>query len=96
MMNCNRGFRCRTSCPTVFSVTYNPNGGIGGRVEANLRENTPYTIKSAAQAGVSLLGATLSSWNTESGGGGTEYLPGQVINMTQNLILYAQWEPFIP
>lgn len=31
-------------------------------------------------------------WNTEPDGSGTDYAPGQEINLTDNLYLYAKWE----
>ena len=31
-------------------------------------------------------------WNTEPDGTGTDYAPGQEINLTENLYLYAKWE----
>jgi len=58
-----------------------------------LPAHSPYTIKTAAQAGISRPRFTFTSWNTEPGGNGAAYLPGQIIVLTQSLTLYAQWTP---
>jgi outer membrane protein OmpA-like peptidoglycan-associated protein len=34
----------------------------------------------------------LKSWNTTASGTGTSYSPGQSLNLTSTLTLYAQWE----
>ena len=95
MNNC-RGTRrsCPRACASLVTVTYDPNGGAGGLVDTGIQAYTAYTIKTAVETGGSLPGATLSSWNTQPGGGGVTYTPGQVINVMRNLTLYAQWVPF--
>ncbi len=37
-------------------------------------------------------GCDFVGWNTEPDGSGTDYAPGQEINLTDNLYLYAKWE----
>ncbi len=37
-------------------------------------------------------GYNFVGWNTEPDGTGTDYAPGQEINLTDNLYLYAKWE----
>ena len=37
-------------------------------------------------------GYNFTGWNTEPDGSGTDYAPGQEINLTDNLYLYAKWE----
>ena len=36
-------------------------------------------------------GFTFTGWNTEAGGGGTEYQPGEKITVDRDITLYAQW-----
>lgn len=37
-------------------------------------------------------GYIFNGWNTKADGTGTVYLPGQVLNMTSSVTLYAQWK----
>ncbi|MDL2218479.1 InlB B-repeat-containing protein [Christensenellaceae bacterium OttesenSCG-928-M15] len=81
-------------CPpqvATYAVIYNPNGGIGGTADFNLSAGSSYTIKSDTQMGVTRPGYVFEAWNTVPNGSGTLYLPGDVITITQNLTLYAQW-----
>ncbi|MBD5528807.1 MAG: hypothetical protein HDR02_10470 [Lachnospiraceae bacterium] len=41
-------------------------------------------------------GYDFDGWNTEADGTGTDYMPGQEINLTDNLYLYAKWKPTAP
>ncbi len=79
--------------PQTFSVTYAPNGGAGGTTESNLALGTRYVVKLNGEVGVLRPGYTFTGWNTEAGGGGTEYQPGETINISENVTLYAQWDP---
>ncbi|MCC8123263.1 MAG: InlB B-repeat-containing protein, partial [Oscillospiraceae bacterium] len=77
----------------TFSVVYGPNGGTGGHTDSGLAAGASYTIRSAAEANVSRAGYSFASWNTASDGTGTTYLPGEMITITGDLVLYAQWTP---
>ncbi len=79
------------SVPNTFSVIYNPNGGIGGGADFNLISGSSYTIKLPESTGVSRPGSPFLGWNTLPDGNGTAYSPGQIITITGNLTLYAQW-----
>lgn len=79
---------------TSYSVTYNGNGNTGGVVPADAA--SPYlsgsTVTVLGNTG-SLVntGYTFSGWNTQAGGGGTSYAPGNTFSIGANTILYAQW-----
>jgi|GEM_PF-6764354 len=77
----------------LFSVIYNANGGMGGPHTDVIFGNTAYTIHTPASVGISRAGYTFVGWNTAPDGSGTPYAPGQIVTITDNLILYAQWEP---
>lgn len=83
------------SAPT-FTVTYNANGSSSGSVPVD--GSSPYACSSNATVlgntgNLAKAGKAFGGWNTESGGGGTTYAPGAtIINITDNIILYAKWE----
>lgn len=87
---------CPAPEPDTFTIVYNPNGGFGGTADFDLISGSVYTIKSPAEADVYRPNFTFISWNTQPDGGGTVYLPGDSITVTQNLVLYAQWETAPP
>jgi len=80
---------------TVYSVTYNLNGGTGGSAPA---DSNTYTIgqnvtAAALPAGITPpRGRRFAGWNTRSNGRGTTVQPGRTIAMVRGgLTLYARW-----
>lgn len=83
------------SCPKPsgeLTVIYNPNGGIGGTADYNLAFGFVYTVKTQQAAAVFRLDFNFTGWNTLEDGSGTTYQPGDVIIITCDITLYAQWE----
>lgn len=106
---------CYSSATTIFMPTYvrgirfNPNGGTGtvGMDSPQMQGNDPnndwlYTVR---ESPYTRPGYTFTGWNTKADGSGTEYHPGDVVNMgkpqfmynysdnkTTSLRLYAQWK----
>ena len=84
-------------------VTYDPNGGGGSgtsvSVAVTLNEEgtvkTPgsHTILTAEAAGVEKDNNEFKDWNTAADGSGTPYVPNNVISVSEDLTLYAQWQP---
>ena len=84
-------------------VTYDPNGGGGSgtsvSVAVTLNEDgtvkTPgsHTILTAEAAGVEKDNNEFKDWNTAADGSGTPYVPNNVISVSEDLTLYAQWQP---
>lgn len=84
-------------------VTYDPNGGGGSgtsvSVAVTLNEDgtvkTPgsHTILTAEAAGVEKDNNEFKDWNTAADGSGTPYVPNDVISVSEDLTLYAQWQP---
>ena len=74
-----------TALPS-YTVTFNANGGTGtmapqvSNVAANL------TLNSFTRTGY-----TFNGWNTQAGGGGTNYADGASYPFTANVTLYAKW-----
>ena len=82
---------CRTKmlAPT-YTVTYDANGGSGTMTD----KNSPYAYGAAATVltnGFTRSGYTFTGWNTKADGKGTSCKAGDSINVTGNIILYAQW-----
>lgn len=77
----------------TYSVTYLPNGGTGGVVDTDLSRGSSYTIRSATAVGIEFPGYTFTGWNTQPNGSGASFIPGEVITIQTDLILYAQWTP---
>ena len=74
-----------------FSVTYHANGGIGSHVDTHVADGSSYTVLTAEEAGISRAGYTFVGWNSITDGSGTWYMPGEIITISGDLALYAQW-----
>lgn len=59
-----------------YKITFNANDGVCTTSSLTATNTTTYAFK---------------SWNTASGGAGTEYDPGDVYSANSNATLYAQW-----
>lgn len=93
--------------PATYNITYVSNypGGAmkfdskNGTSQTELVEaaqtNAVYTYTSGALAtvveGFSLANSNFVSWNTKADGSGRTYSPGDEIEVTENVVLYAQW-----
>ena len=82
---------CRTKmlAPT-YTVTYDANGGSGTMTDIN----SPYAYGATATVltnGFTRSGYTFTGWNTQADGKGTSCKAGDSINVTGNIVLYAQW-----
>ncbi len=84
------------------SITYNANGGTGGRTDrleiayGNMYKYENYTFKSDKQAGVSRSGYQFLGWNTAPDGSGVSLPVGTVISQllsSDSYTFYAQWKP---
>jgi len=74
-----------------YSVTYNAHGGTTAPVDNNLYLlNDKVTVLGAGNMKNS--GFTFTGWNTKPDGNGISYKEGDVFTITDNVILYAQWE----
>lgn len=74
-----------------FSLTYEPNctnytGEYPGGRE--YKENDEVTVEKGT---LSRMGYDFLGWNTEKNGSGKPYQEGDIITMTQNITLWAQW-----
>lgn len=77
---------------TVFNINYNANGGVGSHIGPDINLCDTDTVLSLEETGITNDGYTFTGWNTKPDGSGTNYKPGDVIKLTDNLTLYAQWK----
>lgn len=82
----------KTSSGITFTVTYIANGGTGEYSDRGLPQDYFYTVKSGEQTGIFRSGYALAGWNTAPDGSGETFKPDMSLNLTENLVLYAQWE----
>jgi uncharacterized repeat protein (TIGR02543 family) len=76
---------------TKFTITYNVNSG-GGTAPATQQQSGPNaSINLSSTYTGTRTGFTLSGWNTQANGLGTNYAAGATITPTVNLVLYAKW-----
>lgn len=72
----------------VYTITYYKNDGSGTSETESKTEGVNYTISSNK---FSRDGYTLTKWNTQTGGGGTDYTKGATYSTDAPLDLYAVW-----
>ena len=84
---------------TGCSVTYDGNGYTSGELPDNATEvekDSEYTLlkpKSELRKDIGEDTWLFLGWNTEADGSGAEYRPGDVVKITEDLTLYADWYP---
>ena len=71
-----------------YEVTYYPNGGTGSVNSYPAQMNTNHLVVDQGYTNGSL---QFTGWNTQANGSGTWYQNYDVINVTGNVNLYAQW-----
>lgn len=74
----------------TYTVFFDANGGVGEMENQIFVENEPQSLSSYT---FSKEGFAFKNWNTMSDGSGTEYAEMQVLTLTNDLTLYAQWKP---
>jgi len=82
---------CDPSGPdeNTIKVTFNANGGAGTMPEQAIRKDTPTALNSNS---FTKEGYAFSSWNTDKYGNGDSYQDNEVVTISDNITLYAQWE----
>ena len=77
--------------PETVTLDYDANGGEGKMTD----EASPYVKNSEAKVldnEFTRSNYRFTGWNTEADGSGVSYKAGDVIKMTANMTLYAQWK----
>lgn len=74
------------------TITYNGNGNDSGVPPSSQDFNfggDPITISD--KGSLNRIEHNFIGWNTKSDGGGTQYIPGQVVQFDSDITLYAMW-----
>ncbi len=74
---------------TIYTLTFNANGGSGTMAAQTFEEGVSQAL---AANTFTRSGYTFTGWNTSPDGSGTSYTNKQIITLTQDITLYAQWE----
>ena len=77
------------SSVSSYTVTYNPNGGLGQAFSQIAPANQ--NVKLIPNE-YELYGKAFEGWNTEPDGSGESYKDNATINRSDNLIIYCQWK----
>lgn len=73
----------------TYRITYDANNGSGAPAASDHVQNTTATVSATEPVRA---GYTFAGWNTQSGGGGTNYAAGQgSFQVSSNITLYAKW-----
>ena len=70
-------------------ITFEPNGGLGDPTSQEMPMNADTALSSNTFQRV---GYTFNGWNTAADGTGTAYADGAMVNLAEDLTLYAQWQ----
>ena len=76
-----------------FNITYNANHASATGSTAATKINFPTGEGTVASNGFALAGHEFVKWNTAADGTGTSYKAGDAITLTDNITLYAIWQP---
>lgn len=73
----------------VNVINFDANGGVGSMSKINVLKDNDSRIKYNL---FTREGYTFKGWNTKANGTGTVYTDGQIVNISEDMTLYAQWE----
>ena len=81
---------CNPSGPDVnkITVTFDSNDGTGTTTEQAIKKDTPTALKANS---FTYEGHVFNSWNTDEDGNGQPYQNSEVVTLSDNITLYAQW-----
>ncbi|MBN2420127.1 MAG: InlB B-repeat-containing protein [Deltaproteobacteria bacterium] len=80
------------SDPASYTVSYNANGATSGNVPASQTKTHDAALTLRTNTGsLAKTGFTLTGWNTNSAGTGTNFALGGVYNTNASVTLYAKW-----
>jgi len=76
----------------TYTISYSANSATSGTAPANQTKTHGVNITLATNTGsLARTGFTFSGWNTQTGGGGTDYAAGSSYTADAALTLYAKW-----
>lgn len=83
-------YNCSSPSPTTYTLSYDENGGSGTMAAT---EQTGASVTVAANGFTAPTGYSFQEWNTDMNGGGTTKAVGASITLTEDMTLYAIWQP---
>lgn len=81
-----------TETKNKFALNYDANGGTGTMTPDTCFDGGKLTVKAN---GFTRDGYDFIGWNTSADGKGTAYKPGDELELTESLTLYAQWNKIV-
>ena len=81
-----------TETENKFALSYDANGGTGTMTPDTCFNGGKLTVKAN---GFTRDGYDFTGWNTAADGKGTAYKPGDELELTDSLTLYAQWNKIV-
>ena len=81
-----------TETENKFALNYDANGGTGTMTPDTCFDGGKLTVKAN---GFTRDGYDFTGWNTAADGKGTAYKPGDELELTDSLTLYAQWNKIV-
>jgi TQXA domain-containing protein len=78
---------------SVYTLTYNANGGTGSMEPVTAAAGSVQTVASSSFAKQN---STFVEWNTAADGSGTSYQPGSSLTLNSDITLYAIWQENAP
>lgn len=83
---------CSTIPTPQVTVTYQANGGTGTMAAQDIDEGVATAL---AKNRFKYPKYTFTGWNTQADGNGIAYTNEQIVTLTEDLTLYAQWQPAV-
>ena len=80
--------KCSSDSKYIFTITYDPNGGIGTMLKDTFYYGHAKEISECAFTNENLY---FSNWNTSPTGSGAPFEAGYSLNIDKDIVLYAQW-----
>lgn len=75
-----------------FTLLYNVNGGTGEVIDDKIYQANDVAVIASDTGMTPPSGKTFDKWNTKADGTGTDYVPGDTLTITENILLYALWQ----
>ncbi|WP_312654308.1 InlB B-repeat-containing protein, partial [Aminipila sp.] len=76
----------------THTISFNANGGTGSVSSFQVADGQASSVLPDGTGVIAPAGKRFDSWNTESDGSGTKYIPGAMVaNVTSDMTLYAQY-----
>lgn len=76
-----------------FEISYDANGGINAPSPTTATVAVDNSLEAAEKGDMSKLDHYFVSWNSRPDGSGQEIQPGETLNLTSDVTIYAQWSP---